>query len=349
MVRFWAIIFVMLTATAPAQPMTPSELAGTNLHSIRTDFPPVAQNQILLTFVNSNISTVLVGSDETPGWYYSTNVMPTNGTLTGFNSNSGAITYSPSNNYSGLDFFTFVVHEVDGSLTATGSVDVAVINSPLTNNPVSTNCFSVLASTIQVCIANPIPTTACVSHSPSQPDDGCYVISSSGAGCISVTNLSSGTVCITLSNCCSGVASDLSGVSWSTNITTATNFYFSSSGNTFQFAGTNTTLDAAATYTICIPSGATNVHLSGVVTFYDSKTNSFNSSIPNYTNGVGFNTFVFSHNNVSTWGTNIPVSADWARQSCDVLTNIFLFQAAKNSGPVSVVTFYGSFTNTFQP
>src|SRR5206468_211820 len=52
-----------------------------------------------------------------------------------FNANTGAVTYTPNTNYNGPDSFTFTVS--DGSLLATGLVSIAV--TPINDAPVANN------------------------------------------------------------------------------------------------------------------------------------------------------------------------------------------------------------------
>lgn len=255
----------MLTLAANAQPLTPSELAGTNVVSFRTDFPPSAQDQMILTLINSNIQTVLVGTDETPGWYYSTNVMPTNGTLSGFNSNSGAITYSPTTNFVGVDFFNFVVHEVDGSLTATGNVNVAVFSGA--SGPSSSNCFSVVSNTVLGVCALPSK-TICTTHSPPQSSDGCITSGGGSTSCQTITNLADGTICVSLTIPCGSVSSDPTNLLYSPFFQLGSGIFTTNNGTNFTF---DLTAGASARLILTVPFCNTNaskkIRFSGVITY----------------------------------------------------------------------------------
>jgi hypothetical protein len=76
-----------------------------------------------------------VGSDIDSSVTYAILVGPTNGALSGFNTNTGAITYSPAPDYNGPDAFRFTVS--DGSLIATGSVFITV--TPVNDGPTANN------------------------------------------------------------------------------------------------------------------------------------------------------------------------------------------------------------------
>ena len=60
---------------------------------------------------------------------------PANGSLGVLNTNTGAVTYSPSNNFNGADSFTFTVF--DGTLYATGTVSLLVL--PINDPPIAVN------------------------------------------------------------------------------------------------------------------------------------------------------------------------------------------------------------------
>jgi hypothetical protein len=76
-----------------------------------------------------------VGSDVESPVTYAILSGPTHGALGTLNINSGAVTYSPSTNYTGPDTFTFTVS--DGSLLATGTVSIVV--TPVNDGPFANN------------------------------------------------------------------------------------------------------------------------------------------------------------------------------------------------------------------
>ncbi len=68
---------------------------------------------------------------------------PGNGILSGFNPNTGTVTYTPNGNYNGPDSFTFRVN--DGSLNsniATVSITVTAVNDPPTLTPIPSQSVS---------------------------------------------------------------------------------------------------------------------------------------------------------------------------------------------------------------
>jgi uncharacterized repeat protein (TIGR01451 family) len=96
---------------------------------------PVANNQNVTTPEDTSTNLVLIGSDVDSAVTYAILVGPTNGALSGFNTNTGAITYAPSTNYYGPDAFQFTVS--DGALFATGTVFITV--TPVDDAPIANN------------------------------------------------------------------------------------------------------------------------------------------------------------------------------------------------------------------
>ncbi|MEI7851654.1 MAG: Ig-like domain-containing protein, partial [Kiritimatiellales bacterium] len=86
---------------------------------------PVANNQSVTLPENTATNLVLTASDvDNTNLTYSILASPVHGALSGLNTNSGAVTYTPTNNYNGSDSFTF--RAFDGSLYATGTVGLTV-------------------------------------------------------------------------------------------------------------------------------------------------------------------------------------------------------------------------------
>jgi len=97
---------------------------------------PVANNQSVTTPEDTATNLVLTASDvDSPNLTYAILNGPTNGLLSLFGTNTGAVTYTPATNYNGPDFFQFIVG--DGSLVATGSVAITV--TPVNDAPVANN------------------------------------------------------------------------------------------------------------------------------------------------------------------------------------------------------------------
>lgn len=87
--------------------------------------PPVANDQTLSAALNTPVSSVLTSTDpDGPAPVYSILMNPGLGTITAFNSATGAFTYTPALDATGLDLFTFTVS--DGEFSDTGTVRIAI-------------------------------------------------------------------------------------------------------------------------------------------------------------------------------------------------------------------------------
>ena len=105
---------------------------------------PVATAQAVSTSEDTAKAITLAGTDADSGdtLTFAIGTSPAHGTLSGFNSSTGAVTYTPSSNYNGSDSFTFTVN--DGTATssaATVSITVSAVNDTpsATAQAVSTN------------------------------------------------------------------------------------------------------------------------------------------------------------------------------------------------------------------
>lgn len=94
--------------------------------------PPTATNMFVTIPEDTTTNLVLVGNDSGPVTF-AVLQSPTNGVLSNFNTNTGAITYRPNTNISGADFFTCRVS--DGGQFATGTVSLTI--SPVNDAPVA--------------------------------------------------------------------------------------------------------------------------------------------------------------------------------------------------------------------
>ncbi len=125
-------------------------VGGTNSSVITvnvTNLPPVAFGQSVSLTENTARNLTLTGSDpiSLPLTYIIVSG-PANGTLTAINTNTGAVTYTPSLNYTGADVFTFRVNNgYNNSLAAT--VNILVTNLPPLANP---DGYTVLENTTNV-------------------------------------------------------------------------------------------------------------------------------------------------------------------------------------------------------
>lgn len=163
----WTIVLLATNVVLVAQPFTQSELGFPRIFYTQnaTNGNPLAQGMILVTEKNLAVSDAMIGWDDTVGWTYSTNSVPTNGLLSSINISTGDFTYTPNTDYTGVDYFTFVVHEIDGSLTATGGVMILIYDSLSLTNCITNNYnFSSIANS-----ANGTNISGCSCSDPCNP------------------------------------------------------------------------------------------------------------------------------------------------------------------------------------
>jgi hypothetical protein len=100
---------------------------------------PVANNQNVSTGEDTATNIVLTATDvDSTNLTYSIVSMPTNGTLSAFNTNTGALTYTPARHVNGADSFLFRVS--DGSLYSTGRISLTITGTaPIANTMSVTN------------------------------------------------------------------------------------------------------------------------------------------------------------------------------------------------------------------
>ena len=87
--------------------------------------PPVADAQSVSTYESTAVAITLTASDVDTGdtWTYAVVSNPSSGALSGFDSTSGAVTYTPTDGFCGLDSFTFKAHDgTEHGNTATISI-----------------------------------------------------------------------------------------------------------------------------------------------------------------------------------------------------------------------------------
>jgi len=96
---------------------------------------PIANDQTITTDENTPISVQLSATDSdlpANALTYSIKTGPTNGTISNFDSATGELTYTPSNNYSGSDSFTFKANDgTADSNIATISITVNAKPAPI--------------------------------------------------------------------------------------------------------------------------------------------------------------------------------------------------------------------------
>ncbi|HEX7032265.1 MAG TPA: Ig-like domain-containing protein, partial [Nitrososphaera sp.] len=91
-----------------------------------TNDAPVADGQSVTTDEDEDVTFTLTGSDvESSALTFGIVTDPAEGTLSGFNSTTGEVTYTPNANFNGADSFTFVVNDgTDNSTAAIVSITV---------------------------------------------------------------------------------------------------------------------------------------------------------------------------------------------------------------------------------
>ncbi|TAL06943.1 MAG: tandem-95 repeat protein, partial [Verrucomicrobia bacterium] len=95
---------------------------------------PIAGDQSITTPEDTATNLFLAATDvDSTNLAFAVLSPPTNGVITGFDTNTGAFTYTPHMDYNGPDFLSFTVS--DGSLLATGLVSITV--SPVNDAPVA--------------------------------------------------------------------------------------------------------------------------------------------------------------------------------------------------------------------
>lgn len=140
---------------------------------------PVALTDSVSTNRNTTVSIILVGTDvESSPLTYTVVAQPTKGVLSGTAPN---LTYTPNNNQTGADSFTFKVN--DGSLdSATATISINIVNSnslPVANNSsLTTNEDTLKTGNVTATDSDNDPLTYSVVNNPSK---GTVTIASNGS------------------------------------------------------------------------------------------------------------------------------------------------------------------------
>ncbi len=125
--------------TFTAQTVNGTSAPATLSLTIEDGQPVVATPQSVSLPFNTAQPITLVGSDPNPGgpfpFTYTLATQPTHGTISGFDPNTGTLTYMPTLGYPGADSFTFTANTVNGtSAPATVSLTIeygqAVVATP---------------------------------------------------------------------------------------------------------------------------------------------------------------------------------------------------------------------------
>lgn len=108
----------------------------TDISILPVNDPPVAENGQFTTPEDEPVSGTLVGNDPVEGDSVIFEILegPENGVITNLNSNTGAFVYTPNENYTGTDTFTFRTNDGQSqnnlSEPATVTIDITPVNDP---------------------------------------------------------------------------------------------------------------------------------------------------------------------------------------------------------------------------
>ena len=121
-----SMVLDITTNRLDARFLTQNGVTNNDWFTIRKDnWPPVASNATVAINADTATNLVLEGSDINRNPInFSTNVAPTNGLVSDFNSATGTFTYTPARGATNSDTLRFVVS--DGSLTSTGLVTMSI-------------------------------------------------------------------------------------------------------------------------------------------------------------------------------------------------------------------------------
>lgn len=87
---------------------------------------PTAENMVVTIPEDVGKNMIFSGGGGTIGYGILSN--PTNGVLSGFNPNNGAVTYTPNTNYNGTDMFRFTTSNGSDQATGTVSLTITAVN-----------------------------------------------------------------------------------------------------------------------------------------------------------------------------------------------------------------------------
>jgi hypothetical protein len=102
-------------------------VSNTATVSVTVASPPVANPQSATASLDQAKGLALTGSAPGGhGFSFAVTTNPAHGTLTGFNSNTGQVTYTPAAGFLGADSFQFTVTDTTTTLTGTATVNLTV-------------------------------------------------------------------------------------------------------------------------------------------------------------------------------------------------------------------------------
>jgi tetratricopeptide (TPR) repeat protein/plastocyanin/sugar lactone lactonase YvrE len=105
--------------SSPATPPTPTNLV------------PVANNKAVTTNHDTPVKITLSASDaDNDALEFTIGSFPSHGSLSGFDTATNGVTYTPNQGYVGKDSFTFKVSDSKGSVSNTATVSIAIMPPP---------------------------------------------------------------------------------------------------------------------------------------------------------------------------------------------------------------------------
>jgi hypothetical protein len=119
------------------------------------DHPPTATDQSVTTNLNTPADITLAGSDQDQNDTLTAHIVtpPLHGTLGTINQDTGVVTYTPNQGFTGDDSFTFKINDGKADSSNTAKVSITVNNSPANNgNSAASN------QTQQISSSNTAPT-----------------------------------------------------------------------------------------------------------------------------------------------------------------------------------------------
>ena len=119
-----------------------SNVATVSLTITAPNLPPVAYDDATITVKNSAVAIAILTNDkDSDGTLDPTSVVIVSGAqhgATNVNPTTGAITYTPATDYTGIDTFTYKVKDNQGAYSNVATVRVAVLRRTFRRKPATT-------------------------------------------------------------------------------------------------------------------------------------------------------------------------------------------------------------------
>jgi hypothetical protein len=128
------IQFGYISGNGTASSLTITTICGVDNWSITVNTMPVANGQSVTMGENTTKGLTLTGIAYGDPFTFQIATNPAHGTLTGFNANTGAVTYTPNANYTGSDSFAFTMTDTaNGLVSPAATVSLMVLPPPTAN------------------------------------------------------------------------------------------------------------------------------------------------------------------------------------------------------------------------